>query len=48
MIITGAWDFVLDWLDNNFVDNDTIMTVIILAAIGGVMYWVTKGDSKKE
>jgi uncharacterized BrkB/YihY/UPF0761 family membrane protein len=44
MIITGAWDWFLDWLDDNFVDNDTIVTVLILAGVGFVLYWITKED----
>lgn len=44
MLITGTWDWFTNWLDDNFVDNDTIITVLILAAIGFVIYWITKED----
>jgi small-conductance mechanosensitive channel len=46
MILTGAWDWFLDWLDDDLGGvGDTIVTVLIIAGILGVMYWVSKDNS---
>lgn len=42
--VMGVWDYVID-LWNKYYDSDVISTVVILALVGGVIIWITKGDS---
>lgn len=44
MVITGAWDWVMDWIDGFDSNNDTLITILVIIGIGAVMYWITKGD----
>lgn len=50
MVVTGAWDWFLDWIDWDDWDDgsDTFWTVVVIVLIGLVMFWVSREDSKKD
>lgn len=43
--VLGVWNVVSD-LWNEYYDSDIVSTFIILVIVGGVIIWITKGDSK--
>ena len=42
--ILGWWDNVVDFFDEDFFE--TVGIIIAILAFGGILYWITKGDSK--
>jgi len=43
--IIGFWDW---FLDLEFADSETVTNVLVFLGIAGVLYWITKSDSKKD
>lgn len=55
VVMLGLFLFVIGWLDNiiDFFDpsglnNDTFTTLLVLLAIAGILYWITKGSSSPK
>lgn len=42
--VLGVWDYVIE-LWNEYYDSEVVTTGVILLLIGGVIIWITKGDS---
>ncbi len=42
--VLGVWDYVIGLWDEYY-DSDVVTTGVILLLIGGVIIWITKGDS---
>lgn len=47
LYLIGAWDWFFDLFDS-FDSSGTFNTILVFALIGGVLYFITKGDSKSN
>ena len=44
--ILGWWDIISSWFDGAGDASDTIITVLVLAGVVGVLFWVSTGGKK--
>jgi len=47
--ILGFWEWLEDWWDgSSWGDSETWTTLLVLAGLGGIMYWISKDDGGSE
>ncbi|MFW6233542.1 MAG: hypothetical protein ACOC3Z_02680 [Nanoarchaeota archaeon] len=44
LVITGAWEWTLDWIKNLTNIGDTLITILIIGGIIAILFWITKSD----
>lgn len=49
LYILGFWGWLFGWFETwDFGDSDTLSTIIVLAVIGLVLYWISKGGDDES
>lgn len=48
LYIIGWMDWFIDWWDTQDFGNNDIGSIVIVIGVLAVLYWITKGDSKKD